>query len=210
MDYVALWYNKNRGWPWPGASFGLDPMYGPDGWCHTCAIPKHVQTGSLVLEKKGLTNAEGAWIPYDHDDIICADAPLAREIASTFDIELREIAWPRNSDNQAFQLQIPVGTTPWFNPSELEAATTATHGRAGSTCEECGTWRWLGLGFDNVSPLVNGALDGAGAIIASPEWFGSVRHAYREVRLVKELADLLAARSPQDLKLPRQATVVAT
>lgn len=203
MDYVALRYKKNRGWPWPEVSLGLEPMYGPDGWCHTCAIPKHEQTGSLVLERKGLTSARGAWTPYWHDDIICVDTQLATEISSTFDIELKEIAWPRKSNTQAFQLQIPVGSTPWFKPTELEAATIAIHGETGSTCEACGTWRWMGLAPDNVPPLVDGVLEGAGAIIASPEWFGDARHAYREVRLVRELAALLAAKSPQDFGLRR-------
>jgi hypothetical protein len=43
MDFVQLDWKRNRGWPWPEDSWGLDSMYGPDGWCHACGIPLREQ-----------------------------------------------------------------------------------------------------------------------------------------------------------------------
>jgi hypothetical protein len=43
---------RNRGWPWPENSYGLTPLFGEDGWCRSCGVPRHPQTGSLILQRK--------------------------------------------------------------------------------------------------------------------------------------------------------------
>lgn len=62
IEFVEFGLTRNSGWPWPEDSWGLDPMFGEDGWCRSCGVPRRPQSGSLVLQRKGAV-AEGVWIP---------------------------------------------------------------------------------------------------------------------------------------------------
>lgn len=66
-------------------------MYGEDGWCRTCGVPKHSQTGSLILQRKGL-RIEGAWVPNWQFDVYCVAQPLAAAAQEQFRIDLRPVA----------------------------------------------------------------------------------------------------------------------
>jgi phosphoenolpyruvate synthase len=72
-DFVELYFKRNRGWPWPEENWGLTPMFGDDGWCHACGVPKREQAASLVLQRKGLSDPSGAWVPNWQFDVICMD-----------------------------------------------------------------------------------------------------------------------------------------
>ena len=75
-DFVELCAKRNRGWPWPEDSYGLTPMFGKGGWCRSCGTPLHAQSGSLVLQRRGLT-VSGAWVPNWQFDVICMEQSLA-------------------------------------------------------------------------------------------------------------------------------------
>src|SRR5579871_4852933 len=204
QEFVAVIGKRNRGWPWPERTWGLESLYGSDGWCHSCGIPFGEQSGDMVLQARGLTIA-GAWIPNWRHDAICIEDSLASEVAQMFRVQLRPIRWPRGEPAGAMQvIPKPVGDT-WFDEAELRERTVARHGEPGATCAGCGRWLWL--------PLPHGALPAARFdpakpeydLIASPEWFGSGMQAYRQVRMVRPLAELLSSASPRDFGLGRVA-----
>src|SRR5260370_5519256 len=64
MDFVHLSLRRNRGWPWPEDSWGLDSMYGETGWCHSCGTPLHEQSGSLTLQAGGQSPAPRAGVAH--------------------------------------------------------------------------------------------------------------------------------------------------
>lgn len=198
-DFVELRWKRNRGWPWPEASWGLTPMFGEDGWCHSCGVPRHPQTGSLVLERKGFTKGvEGAWIPNWRFDVICLDQSLTEQVADRFDVELRDVAWPGTPPGEACQIVVPTIGEMWFDPDELRAAATDHHGVDGAQCPECGVWRWMPLDFGLLPPLRIRPPLGNVDIAASPEWFGDGWRAFRQVLMRRPLAELIAAASPRD------------
>ena len=139
MDFVDLYWKRNRGWPWPEDSWGLASMFGEDGWCHSCGVPRHPQTGALTLQRKGLLPPNGAWVPNWCFDVICLERAVADEVDGRFDVDLREIAWRGSAPGHAMQIVIPsVGET-WFDPSELRDRAIAHHGTAGAACAERGS-----------------------------------------------------------------------
>ena len=196
-DIVWLHWFRNRGWPWPEDSWGLTPMYGEDGWCRSCGVPRVPQCGSLILERKGLT-CVGAWVPNWRFDAICLDAGLAQEVRASFNVELRSIAWPHAPLGEAFQIvALAVGQS-WFDPKLLRERAIAHHGRDGARCPACGQWRWLPLMHGLLPPIdIPPALQDAD-IAASPEWFGDGLQASRQILVRRELAELIAAASPRD------------
>ena len=177
---------------------GLTPMFGADGWCHYCGVPKHAQTGSLVLQRSELTT-QGAWVPNWQHDVVCLDQALAAEVASRFNVELRPVGWPSGASGEAMQMVVPTWGERWFDPEELCAKAIERHGVAGATCSDCGGWRWMPLVFgllpeSRLMPWPGEGLD----IVASPEWFGDGWKAFRQVLVRRELAELIAAASPRD------------
>jgi hypothetical protein len=198
VGLAQLIHKRNRGWPWPEDSWGLTPMYGPDGWCKGCGVPLHQQTGSLVLQRRNLTSA-GAWVPNWQHDIVCLETTLADEVERRFDVVLRDVVAPRG-ELCGRQILTPTVGERWFDPAELSAAAVARHGSAGARCDTCGTWRWMPLGADDFGPTgwrlpqrVR-SMD----VAASPEWFGDGWKCFREVVFSTELAEFIAAASPQD------------
>ena len=199
-DFVALYWKRNRGWPWPNDSWGLTPMFGEDGWCHSCGVPKHHQSGSLVLQRKGM-KVEGAWMPYWQSDVICLERGVALEAAARFDLETRRVEWHATSPGEATQIVVPTVGEAWFDEGELREATIARHGVDGARRPECGVWRWMPLGFGLLPALRIKPSLGDVAIAGSPEWFGDGANAFRELLVRRDLAELIAAASPRDFKV---------
>jgi len=199
-EYVELYWKRNRGWPWPEDSWGLTPMFGEDGWCRSCGVPKHSQSGSLVLQRNGL-KVEGAWVPNWRFDVICVEQRVAVEVAARFDIQTREVGWHPTSADEATQIVVPTVGAAWFDPEELRESAIARHGVDGATCPECGVWRWMPLTFGFLPPLRIAHSLGDVAIAGSPEWFGDGKRAFRQILVRRELAELIAAASPRDFKV---------
>lgn len=116
-------------------------MFGEDGWCHSCGVPKHAQNGNMVLQSRGLT-PRGAWVPYGRLDTLCVDAALHEKISAEFKVEFRAIDTPAKVELNAFQIVIPTIGNRWHDPAELDARAIARHGTAGAECPECHVWRW--------------------------------------------------------------------
>jgi len=200
-DFAELYFKKNRGWPWPEDSWGLTPMFGKDGWCHACGVPREPQSGSLVLQRKGLSHCRGAWVPYWRYDALCVEQGLADEVADRFDVELRPVDWRGSAGCEASQMVAKPTGDAWFDHDELRDAAVARHGVAGRTCEECGTWRWMPLAFGMLPPLrITPPLQGED-IAASPEWFGDGWNSFRQVLVRRELAEWISTASPRDFEL---------
>ena len=203
---VHLAAKRNRGWPWPEDSFGLTPMFGDDGWCHACGVPQREQTGSIVLQRKGFKTTGRAWEPSWQHDVLCVERDEALSLAGRFGLGLRDVEWHPSAPCEASQILAPVVGEAWFDHDELRERTAHVHGRAGATCEECGVWRWLPLGFSPLPPLNVEVLPPLlelpeVAIAVSPEWFGDGLKAYREMLVARELAEVIAAASPRDFSI---------
>jgi len=199
-EYVELWLKRNRGWPWPEDSWGLTAMFGEDGWCRSCGVPKGPQTGSIVLRSRGM-KVEGGWVPNWRFDAICLERSLAEEAALAFRLDLVDVGWRGGSLGHARQIVIPSVGQAWFDHDELRAKAIERHGTAGTACAECGIWRWMPLSFGELPRLrIVPTLDGA-SIAASPEWFGDGWKAFRQILVRRELAELIAAASPRDFKV---------
>lgn len=118
-DFVILGSKRNRGWP--DQNDYRDRMFGEMGWCRACGVPRHAQTGPLVLRRSGLT-VPGAWVPYWQYDTICMDAQLAAQITERFEVDLRPVSWSKSPPGDAFQMVIPTVGEAWFEPEELTVA----------------------------------------------------------------------------------------
>jgi hypothetical protein len=199
-EYVELYFKRNRGWPWPEDSWGLTPMFGEDGWCRSCGVPKHAQTGSVVLQRKGM-KVEGGWVPNWQFDAICLERSVAEEVASRFDVELLKVDWHGPPPGDAMQIVVPSIGESWFDHDELRDKAIERHGVAGATCPECGVWRWMPLAFGMLPPLRITPGLGDADIAASPEWFGDGWKAYRQILVRRELAELITAASSRDFKV---------
>ncbi len=199
-DLVELYFKRNRGWPWPEDSWGLTPMFGEDGWCRSCGVPKCPQTGSIVLQRKGM-KVEGGWVPNWQFDAICLERSVAEEAASRFALEALKVDWHGSPPGEAMQIVVPSVGDAWFDPEELREKAIEQHGSAGATCAECGTWRWMPLAFGMLPPLRILPTLGNVDIAASPEWFGDGWSAYRQILMRRELAEFIAAASPRDFKV---------
>jgi hypothetical protein len=100
-----------------------------------------------------------------------------------------------------FQLLIPTIGTRWFDPEILTALAQKRHGAAGKRCTECDVWRWFPLEFPELPFPELGYPEPENPILASPEWFGSGRLAFRQIVVRRDLAELLASASPRDFKI---------
>jgi hypothetical protein len=197
VDFVELSLKRNRGWPWPECSFGLAPMFGDDGWCRSCGIPTREQSGSLVLQAKGMSKAEGAWVPYWRYDAICLSEELASVVADRFVVELRGVEWRgRGTPPPASQVVVASGNEPWFDETALREVLVTEHGTAGAECGECGVWRWMPLASERLpTPTI---VASGSDVVASPEWFGDGFKSFRQIAVSASLGELIGSSSPRD------------
>jgi hypothetical protein len=200
MDFVELYYKRNRGWPSPEESWGLSPMFGDGGWCRSCGTPLRDQCGPLTLRRAGLSPVSGAWVPNWRFDAICLEGSLAARVAERFRVDLREVAWKGSAPGAAMQIVVPSVGKAWFDPDQLGEKAVAHHGTAGATCPECGVWRWMPLAFGTLPAVSLSQLEGVD-IAASPEWFGAGCQSFRQILVRRELAELIVAASPKDFKV---------
>ena len=201
-DFVDMELRRNRGWPWPEDSWGLTPMFGEDGWCRSCGIPKRVQCGSLILQERGFESVEGAWVPNWQFDAYCLDRSLATQaIASDFALPLRPVEWHGHSPGEAMQIVAPTVGVAWFDVQELRERTTAKHGGPGARCDECGVWRWYPLLAEEMPPYRFAPIGNDTHVVASPEWFGDGHQAFRQILVRRQLAELIVAASPRDFRI---------
>lgn len=195
-DYVALSGRFASGWPWPQDSWGLTPMFGADGWCESCGVPSHPQTGSLVIQANKFPTSS-FWMPNWRYDTLCVRVPDASHIIDRFDLTTRPVRTPRSGDTDVVQLLPQVMTRPWFDETLLRERVRARHDDDGARCPQCGVWRWLPLASKHL-PAVEPALDRSdGALVASCEWFGDGKQAFRELRLCRPLALALVSLNPR-------------
>lgn len=199
-DYVEIVLRRNRGWPWPEDSYGLTPMFGEDGWCHSCGVPEHAQTGSLVLQRKGL-KIEGAWVPNWQFDAYCVAPLIAGEAAGAFGLTVRQIKDPHGGDLGARQVVVESSSEAWFRPADLRGVITPIHGKASETCVDCGVTRWMPVGMDVLPPPPQAVFARSPAVVASPEYFGAGKQSFRQILWRRDVADFLVAVSPRDLRI---------
>jgi hypothetical protein len=210
--WVELSAKRHRGWPWPERSYGLQPMYGDDGWCTACCVPRHPQCGPLTMQKPGLKAMPRAWTPNWQFDVICLEASLADSLAARFRLRFRDVQWRGSPPAEARQLLVdPVGVR-WFDSKQLSARLVARHGTAGAACGTCGAWRWMPLGFLAVPPLGTEVLPAVADdgfddydAVASPEWFGDGCTSFRQILLRRELAEIIAAAAPREFQIVEPA-----
>lgn len=196
-DFVELRLRRNRGWPWPEASWGLDSMYGTDGWCRECGTPTRAQTGPLVLQNKG-RDITGAWVPNWRFDSFCASTTVLQS-AGLLGIETRPLEWRGLSTaTPAVQIVPAVSANDWANPEELRNASTRLYSDAGERCESCGTWRWKPLNPPDIPEIRLRADVAQRDVIASPEWFGSGARSFRQVIFRRDVGHTLRQLSPRD------------
>ena len=199
-DYVALELKRNRGWPWPEEDWGNGPLFGEDGWCQSCGVPKRPQTGELHLQRKAM-RPHGVWMPYWQYDIYCMSAEIAAVVSSRFNVDLRPVRWRGESPGDAFQLVIPTVGESWFDHGLLRAKLSDKAGAPNKQCPDCKVWRWRPGAFAQAPE--KSALDtlGGADVAASPEWFGVGHKAFRKSVMCRELAELLQSASPRDFEI---------
>lgn len=200
-QFVELRLKRNRGWPWPEDSWGLTPMFGEGSWCRSCGVPQREQRGSLILQRMGLAQPTGAWVPNWQFDAICLERSLGDEATARFDLEVREVEWHGSPPGEAVQIVVPSVSERWFDPDELRKTAVDQHGAAGAACSDCGTWRRMPMAFDVLPRLQVHPGLGDIDVAASPEWFGDGWLAFRQVLLRRELAELIASHSPGDFRV---------
>jgi hypothetical protein len=200
-DFVELQARSNRGYPWPGNQFTLTPMFGEDGWCHSCGVPKGPQTGSMILMGSGMTGTKGAWSPNWMFNTVL-DRSVADQVRDRFQVELREVHWPgRAPDGSTWQIIEPTVGPAWWPEKVLRDRAITQHGVDGAACGDCGVWRWMPLFMEELPlPRVDlASLDGD--VAASPEWFGDGRVAFHQILMRRELAELIIGASPRRWRL---------
>lgn len=208
-EYVWVAEKRHRGWPWPKDSWGLTPMFGEDGWCHACGVPRHPQTASMILQSRGI-KVQGAWVPNWQFDVICMEASVAEAAAARFDLDLLKVEWHGTSPGDAWQIRTPIIGDAWFDPDELREQATRQHGVAGATCQACGTWRWMPLVPGHLPPLRITPGLGDTDIAASPEWFGDGWKAFRQIVMRRALAEAITAANPRDWEIVPVSCASAT
>lgn len=205
-EWVMLWLNRNRGWPWPEDSYGLSPMYGDDGWCRSCGVPRGEQVGPMALQRKGTSAARGAFMPYWRYDSLCVDEHLAEAMIKDFGVSFRPVVWARGADSHIVQMVIPVVGTSWYDQSALRSEATRQFGGAGVACLECGTWRWMPLFATELELQSEDAVRYEGPIMASPEWFGAGHQSARHILIRRKLAEFVVEHSPRDFRIEQLAS----
>lgn len=199
-EWVGLTSRFTPGWPWPTDSWGLDPMYGPDGWCRACGTPLAPQMGHLTIQGAGFPTAR-VWTPNWHFDAVCITADVAHEVRNRFSVQLRDVHKPRKGQTGVMQLLPEVSPIAWYDPADLASAVVARHERysgaqSGATCTACQRWRWLPI-LVGEAPIRPDALDAETDVICSPEYFGDGCMSFRHVLFRTALADLLVQANPR-------------
>ncbi len=199
-EWVALTCRFTPGWPWPEESYGLDPMYGPDGWCRSCGTPLRPQIGPLTMQGSKFPSAD-VWMPNWFFDVVCVAPDLARALSELFAVELREVHKPRTGGTGVMQLIPTVTDQAWYDPAHLSVAVKARHAkysgdRTGARCTACGRWRWFPIA-EGEAPIRAEALTAASAVIASPEVFGDGWQSFRHLLFRQPLAAALVAANPR-------------
>ncbi|MFI7674979.1 hypothetical protein [Actinophytocola sp. NPDC049390] len=208
--WVALFCRFTPGWPWPEESYGLDPMYGPDGWCRSCGTPLRPQSGPLTIQGSKFPSAS-VWMPNWRFDVVCLAADVAREISGRFAVKLREVHKPRSGGTGVMQLIPSVTDEAWYDPAQLSVAVTARHEElngesTGAHCPGCGRWKWLPI-LEGEAPIRAEALATTSAVIASPEVFGDGLQSFRHLLFRQPLAAALVRANPRTWsELPVAAT----
>jgi hypothetical protein len=176
-------------------------MYGEDGWCRSCGVPKGPQVGSLVLQSKAFKASDGAWMPNWRFDVVCLGSELSDEVAERFpSVSLMPVEWRNGRLGRATQIVPMLGSEPWFDREELRERVVARHGSAGAACGSCGVWRWYPILWDMLPPLRAQIAD-AVEVAASPEWFGDGCEAFRQLVFRRPLAETIAGGSPRDFEV---------
>lgn len=183
------------GWPWPKDSFGLEPMYGVDGWCRGCGTPLREQTGPLTIQGRGFPSA-AVWMPNWRFDVVCVSAEVAAGLQD-FEVETRDVHKPRTGATGVKQLVARQGQVNWYSPLDLERAVLERHrrhsgDRTGAACATCGRWRWLPVTEEEVRADLS-VLPAGADLVASPEIFGDGWKSFRHILFRRELADYLVA-----------------
>lgn len=200
-NYVELTLRRNRGWPWPEDSWGLTPLYGEDGWCRSCGVPKHEQTGSLILQPRGMSRVDGAWVPNWLFDVYCLEVSLAAKVATQWSVEMLPVLWHGAVPGEASQILVRSAGSKWFSDQALGDITRKIHGTAGATCPACKVWRWMPVGMADLPCPPADIFEGDVPVVASPEWFGDGGQAFRQILWRRDLAELLSAASPRDFRI---------
>ncbi|MEV6286488.1 hypothetical protein [Kribbella sp. NPDC051770] len=209
-EWVALSTRFTPGWPWPEESYGLDPMFGADGWCRGCGTPKGPQSGALVMQGRKFPTA-GVWMPNWLFDVVCLSGEVAEQVADRFAVELREVRKPLGPTS-ARQLIPTVTRQPWYDPAGLSTAVKARHAKhnpneSGSQCSECSTWKWLPIGEAEASVQLR-SITSATDVVASPEVFGDGLKAFRHLLFRRSLGEFLAGTHPRAWRVVEVAPAV--
>ncbi len=197
-DWVALDFRFTPGWPWPERSFGLDPMYGEDGWCHECGTPVRQQIGPLTIQGSGFPAAD-VWIPNWRYDSVCVSGKLAEQLRDHFNVKMREVHKPRHGPTGVQQLVPSISERPWYATAALSESVRKRHPedvQAGTHCATCGTFKWFPANEGDVAISAE-SLETAAPVVASAELFGDGRKSFRHLLFRRRLADLLAEANPR-------------
>jgi hypothetical protein len=177
-------------------------MFGEGGWCDQCGVPKHEQTGPIVIQNRGFTRVEGGWVPNWRFDVYCLEARLADVASRQFGVQLREVQWHVKSPGAAFQLVAPTSTAAWFDISKVDDVASPLPGFESTTCPRCDVTRWSAIELTNVLPYpAPGVITGDPAVIASREWFGGGMQSYRQFLWRRDFAAYLQRECSRDFKI---------
>ena len=176
-------------------------MYGPEGWCHGCGVPRVPQVAGLVLQGAKFPTSS-FWMPNWQFDALCIRREEAMAIISTFGLTTLPVTTPRSSETGVVQLVPAVSSDPWFDRGLLDKRARARHGHAGAECPTCHTWRWLPVPTADLPPAL---IPSGATCVASPEWFGDGMSAFRELRFVRPLAEALVNLNPRVWRIEEPA-----
>jgi hypothetical protein len=170
-------------------------MFGEDGWCRSCGVPRDAQSGNLVLRREGFKRIDGAWMPNWQFDVLCLERELAERIADKFRVELRDVDWRGSAPGEAKQIVAPTVGEAWFDHEELREKLLRLHGTSGASCADCRIWRWMPLSFGRLPPLTDKgsasatrrAGPGGRGRSGQPRRFGVGWNAFRQIVVRREL-----------------------
>lgn len=209
-EWVALTTRFTSGWPWPEDSYGMDPMFGADGWCHSCGTALSPQIGPLTVQGSKFPSAN-LWMPNWQFDVVCVSSDVADAIRDRFAVTLGEVHKPRSGATEVMQLLPTVTAEAWYRPRPLARAVRTQHKkndgrRTGSRCDSCGTWKWLPV-LEGKVPILSQVLATESDVIASPEVFGDGLKSFRHLLFRRELGEKLVAANPRSWSVVPVTTI---